>query len=671
MSERLELDLEADQPLDGTDMPVGEWDDDLLEDFPADDPASLASVPPVPTGRGQAANEKAPAGTTTASTAGAPRRHRGGPGKGAGLGTALLLCSLMLLSGLAVGLGVLTAMGGTYDILLDFRGFHDVATISDFQSYPANAFWLAVAVTLLAGLLAAIGIQRRLRGLQAAFRAQGIVLEAVRHLDPDHPESWRHEALLADADLAATTGNLLGHYHLQQAKLTRYVGLEGELHRLEKAIADDSQVDLQGNWEDPSAGSLADQALRMMVARDEALRAAAAQQETFAEQGPDLVAGLRDARRWQGVTVEQIQHHGAALERLTRKLTTLTTALPAEGEEEHRFARLVQAVTAVRDTIASLPARNAAHQDSPKLSALIERISRLGFQIAMEVARLGTKGERLLPLTQDLEDVITEFRTLADSSQQATAAEKPLEQVLVALRGRLGELDPDVLKTMVPADLPHLLAELAPIAGETSHGLSQLTKSFGLQTARLQQLRETMAQVTGLPLDDGGDPMSVPGSGMLIERCDPFASGKLPDGGLVADPFASSGGSIFEDPAASASDFTRAVLPGEEDRLTSFQGLEPAAMVLPDAPDLSGPADPVAAPESAAPRQVPAPAGELVLTSLQGIAELPQQPALSPADEKVYDLREFDAQLLPTGSGDADVDAAVHDLLEFDAVRIA
>ena len=44
-----------------------------------------------------------------------------------------------------------------------------------------------------------------------------------------------------------------------------------------------------------------------------------------------------------------------------------------------------------------------ARADSP--GELVDRGSKLAFQIAMEVARLGPRGERLLPMTQALEEL--------------------------------------------------------------------------------------------------------------------------------------------------------------------------------------------------------------------------------------------------------------------------
>ena len=52
--------------------------------------------------------------------------------------------------------------------------------------------------------------------------SQDDILEAIRHLDPEKPDTWQREELQSDPDLAAATSSLLGHYNLQQAKLERY-----------------------------------------------------------------------------------------------------------------------------------------------------------------------------------------------------------------------------------------------------------------------------------------------------------------------------------------------------------------------------------------------------------------------------------------------------------------
>ncbi len=628
MSDRLDMDLDLDLPEVGPDAPVGEWDDDLMDDFPDDDPANLSATT-------AAAGAAAAPGRST-DTANAPvtpnamvppegRRSRD-PNGDRMLGVSHGL--LMALAALTLGAGALTAAGGAPESLFDFSGFRDPLTIGDFRLHPVNAFWFSTLVALIAAVLAGVGIRRYVSRLRAEIAAQDELLDAVCALDPDEPASWRREVILADADLAATTGNLLGHYHLQQAKLTRYVGLEGELHRLEKAMAEDSSTDLQGDWENPVAGSLADQAMRLLGARDAAVEASSQQQQAHAEQGPDLVAGLRDAHHWQAGAVEQVQHLGAALERLSRQLGKLSATVPGDQDHGRRFERLVQALTAVRDGLQSLPISGSGPLEGVRAATegLVERASRLAFQIAMEVARLGTKGERLLPLAQDLEELITELRTAFDKDKAAAEVDDPRERILATIRGRLGELEPQVLERMAVPELPQMLAEMAPLAGDSAATLKKLLKNCGGQSARLRDLGQLAALLTGLPIDLS-DATGEVGTGMLVERFDPFAGGQ-PEGGLVADPFASSGTSIFDSPAGGGDGFARAILPGQEDGLFAT----PASRAAPFELDLAE--------------------------------------ALPSPTEKVYDLEEFDAQLLPAEPTAAAPSETVHELSEFDAVRI-
>lgn len=641
MSDRLDLDLDAALPEDGPDCPVGEWDENLLDGFPEDDPA--ASDRPI-AARNRPAASPAVAPTSPGKpsrsepkSAPAPVRRRG---RGSGFGLGLYAGFLLLLAAFVLGAGIITATGSAPETLLDFSGLRDWTTLGDFARFPANAFWLSLLVITLVAVLVAVGIGRRLRELRQTVLAQEELLAAVGALDPDVPDSWRQEVLVTDPELAAVTGNLLGHYHLQQAKLARYVGLEGELHRLEKAMADGNLVDLQDNWDNPCAGSLADQALRLISDLNDQANATAKQQEMVASQGPDLVAGLRDARSWQSSVLVQINHQGAVVERISRRLAKLAADLPA-AEGSHRRERLMQAVTAIREELAALPPRAAGRNGAEpgSLAALIERASRLAFQIAMEVARLGAKGERLLPLTQELEELTTELRAMGDRSRTPSGEEDPRERAIEKIRGRLGELDPQAVQIARDPDLKSALDELVPAAGESSAGLVKLSQYFGVQTARLKQLNALASELFGIEVDEQGDPEAAPGSGLIVERCDPFISSSQPPGGLVADPFASSGGSIFASPEVESREFAHCVLPGEESTLfASLTDAPAAAPVLDSAPDLS--------------------------------ADASSRP-LSATAEKVYDLAEFDAQLLPADPEQAAREEEVYDLSEFAAVRIA
>jgi len=683
MSNRDDLDLDGDNLFDeGADAPVGEWDEDLMEEFPADDPA--ADDAPRTRAAPVAADRPAETAGVPAKRQRRPRRPRGGRG-----GVGVIVALTVFAAGVILGGGLVIAQGATPASLLDVSGFRDPAAIVDFTAHPVNAFWFGALALVLVAVAAGVAVERRLRDVTEQLRARETLIETIRGLDPDDLASWRRDDLQEDPVLAGLTTAVVGHFSLQQAKLTRYVGLEGELHRLEKALADSERAVLEGEWENPVAGSLADQALRILAARDELAKSSEQRAQLMSEQGPDLVANLRDARSWQLATLDLLNQQGAAVERLSRRLAKLAESGGQDEELALRRDRLRQALAAVRQEIAVLPAKAGARDGAAAgtLATLIERASRLAFQIAMEVARLGAKGERLLPLTQDLEELTTELRAVVDVGKAQPGAEDPRDRALEAVRGRLAELDPDAVQAKGPGEVASAIGELAPAASEVATGLVRLSQTFAVQTARLVQMLNLTSDLTGIQVDDGGDPLAAPGTGLLVDRFDPFASTKQPEGGLVADPFVRSG-SLFDTPATDASsDFARTILPGQEDDLLAPQPPQldpfapatppfpassplfetpaaPAAAATPAAPPAPAPARVPAAPAAAMPRPAPAAPVAPVIPTATVAPELP------PAAEKVYDLAEFDAQPLPP---DAVADSAperIHDLSEFGAVRI-
>ncbi|MEZ4386687.1 MAG: hypothetical protein R3D98_03770 [Candidatus Krumholzibacteriia bacterium] len=635
MSDRDFMNLDDDLLDSGASDRGGDWDADLLGDFPDDDPAAEDTTVPVAAPAHKASPEPA-----AAKAAKAPRRPRSARRRAGGGGALCFL--LVLLAGLTLGTGLLTATGATPESLLDFSGFTDPLTIGDFRSHPINAFWLAAAVTLVAATLAAVAVERRVKGLAGSAEADALKLAAVMRLDPDQPETFQQEELQDDPELASVVSNLFGHYNLQQAKLMRYVDLEGELHRLEKAVADASLGQLSGNWENPAAGSLADQIVRVLSASQEAGLQSGQRLKTLEQEGPDLVTGLRDARSWNAATLDQLNHQLASADRLARHLGKLVEQAPADDQRNRQLDRLRQALQAVQDELANLPARGAERRRDPgaPLTTLVERASRLAFQIAMEVARLGAKGERLLPLTQDLEELTTELRRGADTPGK-DGQDDPRERALDAVRGRLAELDPSVLADLGASSMASVVQQAAPLAGQTAASLSQLARGFNVQTARLSQLLNVAGDLTGLDTGGEGDPEAGPGAGLAVDQFDPFGSERLPETGLVADPFASSGGSIFDaaTQAGFGGEFSQVVLPGQDDAHASATAT----------PDLA----PAAVPEPAA-------------TAAPGAA-VTGVPAEA---EKIYDLSEFAAQRLPAEASAA-AEEQVYDLSEFDAVKIS
>jgi hypothetical protein len=261
----------------------------------------------------------------------------------------------------------------------------------DYRCPSCSGAVASLAMAIGAGFAFALWTRRTAR----RHAADQALLAAVSSLDLEDPRGWQAPVLVADANLAALTERLLGTYRLQQAKLTRYVCLEGELHRLGKALACAAREDLEGQWDNVAVGTAADEALHVFdrLAAAEAELAAARKQ--IADNGPDLVAQLAEARGWTTTAVEQVNAQGAAIERLVVKLGRLAEAPGAD--EARSKTRQEQVIAAIRQDLAEIPARGGrphAEALGADLTRLVDRASKLAFQIAMEVARLAGKNER-------------------------------------------------------------------------------------------------------------------------------------------------------------------------------------------------------------------------------------------------------------------------------------
>ena len=154
--------------------------------------------------------------------------------------------------------------------------------------------------------------------------------------------------------------------------------------------------------------------------------------------------------------------------------------------------------------------------------------------------------------------------------------------------------------------------------------------------------------ITGIEPDGIGDPAAAPGAGLLVDRHDPFATESHPEAGLVADPFASSGNSIFDTDGHDSGEFAQTVLPGREELPKSdgaATGFDSNSLTLDPDPGAAAPVD----------------------------TNVSLEPSIDPLpleSEKVYDLTEFDNQRLPRDVGATTAAGQVFDLSEFGAVRI-
>ena len=210
------------------------------------------------------------------------------------------------------------------------------------------------------------------------------------------------------------------------------------------------------------------------------------------------------------------------------------------------MARAAAAIAALRGNLKTM-LRGGEPAAAGDLDELVDRSNKLAFQIAMEVARLGPRGERLLPMTQALEELATEFRQVAEGGagvalpdDSYAAADHTLEQVQSALEDA-SESSSNWRKTV---------REAAPVATDAAAQLNGLATGFNGQVGRLNRAGEACALMTGLEFDASAvapvDPVVQPEPDLGFTRFDPFgAKGDDPSDdpmqvpALDVDPFSS------------------------------------------------------------------------------------------------------------------------------------
>ena len=524
------------------------------------------------------------------------------------------------------------------------------------------------------------------------FEAQRFVTE---HGFPYSTHSIRHLMTPLESATAA----------LWYLKTARYIGQEGELHRLEKALMDGTRVDLADGYENPAVGSLADEVLRVFDDWVAAVQNSKKSDQKVSSSGSELIGVVMDACSWNATTLDQINAQGASLERLGLKIGQFAESngdSSADADDDvyaEAVAGIEEDLEALAEAIESLPDADAASQ----IVDLVDQTSKLTFQIAMETARLGDQGQKLLPMTQDLEELITEARDLTGGRKRKSGRGSKFGRLFKRVRKRLAVLGTGDESQPGATDIADALTgEIGPLTKKISESVRSIAHNFNLQTDRLIQLGTSVGELTGEEFDsseiESGDPMNPPTGELAVDAFDPFnAGGKQTDpeqAGLVSDPFASAPNSPLEDPP-SADDAARDSAPNSSTEmspaLAGFSldatvedeqdpAVEPAESTEPaDSVELAESAEPG---ESAEPAEAaksdeigvdPAePSAAAAEVATDNAVPLPSDTvALSVEDDQVYDLAELGAVPLDEGADPAPAeDDRIYELSELGAVAV-
>ncbi|MBM4130795.1 hypothetical protein FJ250_07170, partial [bacterium] len=264
---------------------------------------------------------------------------------------------------------------------------------------PVNLFALMSIIVVIVAACGARALNRAMRAIAAERAASERLVEKLTALRLDNEGPWGDAALREHATAGVFAAEILGAWRLQGARLRRLNGVEGELHRVQKALAENAREVLTGRFDSPALGALADELVRFLDAHNADARELAELRRRNDDDAGAIMALIQDARAWHRATLEQIGTQGAALERMSRRLEDLGAAAGG-GAGAVGGVRADALLAEIRRDLAG-PAGTPSPR-SAELEDLAAQGGKLAFQIAMEVARLGARGERLKPMSQAL-----------------------------------------------------------------------------------------------------------------------------------------------------------------------------------------------------------------------------------------------------------------------------
>ncbi len=571
-------------------------------------------------------------------------------------GVGTLFVASVAVSAIAAAASILLATGTPLQSLWQPANFRNFDQLLNFSAYPANIFYMVMLGVVFLAVLGSVRLAKTVHKANARTREAETMLDRLTNLSLENQGEWMAPSFKSFPPAEVFVTRVLGAFRLQEARQMRLMGLEGELHRLQKALSVNSRSDLTGRFDHPSAGALADEMVRYFDDRDAAVKEAEAERTNRYAAGGEFLEQIQDARRSNVGSLEKTATAGTTVNRLAGNITELVKAMEIAVAGAGSLDNAGDMVENIRQNLERLQtAQGAAPRAfSSEFNDMVDRGNKLAFQIAMEVTRLGPRGERLLPMTKALEELSAEFREVADSMDAGPETKNGtgivwdnLNRPLTALAELLGRQDNGVWRSL--ADKAR---ETGPAAASISQDLAHMADGFQFQDECLSKLGDSFAALTGNDFDR--DEVKVPATD--VKAFDTIEMGRQNSFAPAAEmkPFAT--------PAASRP------FHGQESILN------PAGFELGDAPaddaPLSGSEEKVYDLDTfgASPLDTPVaetPADEVYELSDFGASPLDTPVAVTPADE-VYELSDFGASPLDTPAAETPADE-VYELSDFGA----
>ena len=685
-NEDMELESEGDvqeeygnfeDPLDGfTDYDeMSDYDDSSELEFPATE-AGDGAESEVAEIANDGQEEKNPAAEK--SSAGMKNRERRRGISAMGLG--FLFTTSVLVAGVGVGGAILLAEGVHPASLWQPQNLLQFDQLLNFADHPLNILYMVTMGIVFLALLGSFKMSMAAAEANARTRDAEELLDRLTALSLDKQDEWQSEDFKEFPSAEAFVIRALGAWRLQEARQKRLMGVEGELHRLEKALNTNSRSDLTGRFDHPAVGRLADEMIRYFDARDTAVRKLQEYESKDRGNSSEVFGLLQESRVWNGSTLDHLGVHCTALDKLAGEMDNLARHLETVPNEAGSTEGMTDIIEAVRQDMARQSSGGAVAGDTvTELNDLVDRGSKLAFKIAMEVARLGPRGERLLPMSQSLEDLTTGFRELADRVNDRDGGNAPapamnsVYQKLETLSALITQDDQSQWR-----DMADEVQDFGPVAARISGKITRMVDGFNEQENRLVRIGTTYADMTGTEFDSREIPRTTPEEELVptldVSSRKPMArpvKPTLPKAKAPASPFASSGSSILSaDANPEISDFSSSLLPELE--IPSVEKAAdpevPADMPLSgdeekvyDLEDLG--ASPVTKVETGSTEE----ADEVFDLSSFGATPMTGDDKQGPeaVEEEVYDLSDFNAS--PVEAETQESGDEVYDLAEFGA----
>jgi len=492
------------------------------------------------------------------------------------MGLGFLFTTSVLVAGVGVGGAILLAEGVHPASLWQPQNLLQFDQLLNFADHPLNILYMVTMGIVFLALLGSFKMSKAAAEANARTSDAEDMLDRLTDLSLDKQEEWQSENFKEFPPAEAFVIRALGAWRLQEARQKRLTGVEGELHRLEKALNTNSRSDLTGRFDHPAVGRLADEMIRYFDARDTAVQKLEEYEGKDKGNNTEIFGMLQESRVWNGSTLDQIGVHGTALDKLAGQMDNLARHLETTPNEAGSTAGMTDIIEGIRQDIARQSSGEMATDHTVSdLNDLVDRGSKLAFKIAMEVARLGPRGERLLPMSQSLEDLTTGFRELADRVNDRDKGSDPAP-AMSSVYKKLETLS--VLITQDDrsqwGDMADEVQDFGPVAARISGKLTRLVDGFNEQDDRLVRLGTTYAEMTGAEFDSSEIPRTTPVEELVptldVSSRKPLARSVKPSlaqtpASAPASPFATAGPSIFSTDAGSGnSDFSSSLLPEME-----------------------------------------------------------------------------------------------------------